>query len=706
MKILRVLLTPALVLAATVTSIAQGSAPAADTTDPYLWLEDRTGDSALEWVRARDTVTLRELCADSNFAVFQDVATELLEAKDRIPYVTLAGDYVYNFWQDAEHVRGIYRRTTLADYATPDPSWETVLDIDALNSAEGKSWVFHGANLLPPGNRRALVSLSDGGKDAATLREFDLVAKAFVNDGFSLPEAKSSVSWYDDSTVVVGTDFGTGSLTASGYPRIGKLWRRGTPLSAAVTLIDGDSSDVWAGGYVSIRPDGKVLTLSRGLTFWESQRWIAGDDGKHTEIPFPKDASMSGYFKGRVVAMLYSDWLGIPEGSIVALKLTDLDASDLASRVEVIYRPDDSTTVTRGGVAATRDYLLVSILRNVRGKVLVYSLVDSPAGGAWISRELTLPDFGSVDVVTADDYSNAFMLTFQDFLTPTKLFLYDGPDAAPREIRSLPAKFDASGMAISQGMATSADGTKIPYFLVARQDLELNGRSPTLLYGYGGFRSSETPFYSATIGKLWLSRGGVFVLANIRGGGEFGPRWHKAALLANRQRSYDDFIAVAEDLIARKITSPRHLGIQGGSNGGLLVGVAMTQRPDLFNAVVCQVPLLDMLRYTKLPPGASWIGEYGDPDTPDMRAYIATYSPYQNVKPGVKYPEVLFVTSTYDDRVHPGHARKMTAKLEALGNKVYYYEETEGGHAASADNKFRAKRYATEYTYLWKKLGE
>lgn len=679
---------------------SQASDTAGVATDPYLWLEERESDRALEWVHKHDSVTLRELQSDSNFERFRSEVLAIVNAKDKIPFVNFQGPHVYNFWQDAAHVRGILRRTTRDDYANAQPSWETVLDVDSLNRAEGKSWVYKGMTTLPPDYRLALVDLSDGGKDATVVREFDLVKKAFVAGGFELAEAKSIVTWYDENTLIVGTDFGPNSLTESGYPRIGKVWKRGTPLSAAETLMEGEVTDVWAGGYASIRPDGKHLVVGRSLSFWESEYSLVDAQSRRVPIPFPRDARITAFMKGYVVAQLHSDWLGIPEGSVVALKQADLEAVDLKSKVEVLYQPDAKSTVT--SVAATKDFLLVSILRNVKSAILCLRLSDD--SGPWTTTELDLPASGAVALDSGDDFSNDFLVTLKDYVTPTKLLRFTDPTAQPTEVKSLPARFDATGLNVTQGEAKSTDGTPIPYFLVTRKDLKLDGSHPTLLYGYGGFRSSETPFYSGSIGKLWLERGGVYVVANIRGGGEFGPRWHKEALLKNRQRAYDDFAAVARDLIARGITSPPHLGITGGSNGGLLVGVAFTQHPEVFKAVVCQVPLLDMLRYTKLPPGASWAGEYGDPDSADMRPYIAAYSPYQNVKPGVKYPDVLFVTSTADDRVHPGHARKMTARLEEQGNKVYYYEETEGGHAASADYNFVAKRLAIEYTYLWRML--
>jgi prolyl oligopeptidase len=585
MKTLRNLTVLSLAVLTLAAKCPMAAEPAGNVTDPYLWLEERDSKNSLDWVKKHDSATLGELRADSNFATFQAEALAILSSKDRIPEGTLMGNYIYNFWQDADHVRGLYRRTSLEEYAKPNPQWETVLDIDSLNKVEGKSWVYKGASWLPPDYSRALVTLSDGGKDASFVREFDGTSKTFVADGFSLPEAKSSVAWYDQNTVIVGTDFGAGSLTTSGYPRIVKLWKRGTPISEAQTILEGENSDVSVNGYVSFRPEGKVFGLDRNPTFWESTSWIVDANSQRTEVPLPKDANISAYFKGYVIARLYSDWLGFSEGSIVALKLTDLKTSDLKSKVELLYKPDEKSTVT--GVAATKDYLLVSILKNVKGRILYISLSDSGVS-RWPIGEVNLPEYGSVSVVTADDYSNVFMVSFQDFLTPTKLYLVDGPIATPKEIKSRPAMFNAQDLSISQGEATSKDGTVIPYFLISRKDLKSDGNNPTLLYGYGGFRSSETPFYSGTVGKLWLERGGVFALANIRGGGEFGPRWHRAALLKNRQKSFDDFIAVAQDLVDRKITSPQHLGIQGGSNGGLLVGAAFTQRPDLFNAVVCQ----------------------------------------------------------------------------------------------------------------------
>ncbi len=672
--------------------------------DPYLWLEEVNGDSALEWVRTHNDATMEEFQSDSNFLRFQNEALAILNSKDRIPFGTYTGGYVYNFWQDDVHVKGILRRTTLNEYMNEDPPWEVLLDIDKLNAAEGKSWVFKGAECLPPENSRCMIALSSGGQDAVYYREYDFNEKSFVKDGFYVSEAKTSLAWYDYNTLVVGTDFGPGSLTASGYPRILKLWKRGTPLAEANTLLEGESSDVSVYGQVHFRPEGNLFLLGRSVSFWQSMKWLVDEKLKKVELPFPGDATISSPFKGFLIVHLHSDWLDIPEGAILAVKISDLQSNDLKSKIKVLYEPDATSTVT--DVSATKDYIIVSILENVRGKALYFTLPDSLGTPEWTHGELSLPEMGSIQIRSADAFSNTVMIAFEDFITPPQLYLFTDPKATPRQIKSMPEMFDARNLNTTQLTATSEDGTVIPYFLVATKDLSMNGANPTLLYGYGGFRATEIPHYSGVLGKLWLENGGVYALANIRGGGEFGPKWHKAALLENRQKAFDDFIAVAEDLIKRKITSPRHLGIMGGSNGGLLMGVAFTQKPDLFNAVVCQVPLLDMLRYTKLPPGASWIGEYGDPDSADMRTYIEKYSPYQNLKSGTKYPQVLFVTSTRDDRVHPGHARKMAAKMEQMGSKIYYHEETTGGHGAATDNIQRAKRQALEYVYLMKMLTE
>ncbi|MEW6052131.1 MAG: prolyl oligopeptidase family serine peptidase [Candidatus Zixiibacteriota bacterium] len=694
------LLALAITVAVIINPIYVQTANGADD-DPFIWLENAQDSTALNWVKAQDELTLKAFENDPNFVKFQDEILTILNAKDRIPYGTLDEGQVYNFWQDETHVKGIIRRTPLAEYLKKDPQWEAVLDIDKLSADEGKNYVYAGAANLPPGRIRSMIALSIGGRDAAEYREFDFKTKAFVKDGFYMPEAKSDVTWYDANTLLVGTDFGPGSMTLSGYPRIIKKWDRGTPLSAATTIIEGDSTDVSVSASVSFRPEGNTLMLSKSLDFWDSIDWLVDSSGLKFELPFPRDSYVFP-FKGHLLVRLNSEWLGIPEGSLVAMRTADLKSPDLKSKLNVIFTPDDKTVLQ--SVTAIKDFVLLTVLENVRAKALYYWPEESADEDTWGHGSINLPDLGQISIKSANSFSNTMMISYDDFLTPTKLYLLDDPTAAPREIKSLPAGFSSDNLKVEQFSATSTDGTAIPYFMVSRKDLKLDGNNPTLLYGYGGFRASELPSYSRTIGKVWLSNGGVYVLANIRGGGEFGPRWHKSALKENRQKAFDDFISVAEDLIRRGVTSPAHLGIMGGSNGGLLVGTCFVQRPDLFKAVVCQIPLLDMLRYTKMGAGSSWIGEYGDPEIAEQRAYIEKYSPYQNLKSGVKYPEVFFWTSTADDRVHPGHARKMAARMEQMGYKTFFYEELSGGHASGADNKQRARVIALEYAYLWRML--
>lgn len=677
--------------------------------DPFIWLEEVEGERSLAWVLEHDKATAERFMSDSVFERLQENALSLLTSKERIPRGKLRGGYFYNFWQDAEHVRGIIRRTSLQEFQKDEPEWETLLDIDALNEEENESWVYDEVIGLPPDYTTCMIALSRGGKDAAVFREYDYNKKAFVPDGFFLPEAKSGVSWYDSSTLVVRTDFGEGSLTTSGYPRIVKLWKRGTDLSEAQTIIEGEAEDVSSYGEIEHSPEGSIFIVGRHVTFWETRKWIVDDNFDKTELPLPISSEINGFLKGHVIVYLHSAWLGFAEGTLIAVHqddlISDISSDDLKAKIEVLFSPDGRSAVE--DVYVTKDYVIASVLRNVVGKILYFEPVTGENGAhEWPEGVIDLPEAGSVTIRSHSAFDNTLMIMFQNFITPRTLYLLTDPKATPQIVKSLPAMFDASGLQVTQGEATSKDGTVIPYFLVADENLNLDGENPTLLYGYGGFRIAESPFYWSSMGKLWLERGGVFALANIRGGGEFGPSWHKAALLENKQKSYDDFIAVSEDLIAEGITSPRRLGIMGGSNGGLLVGAVVTQRPELFQAVICQVPLLDMLRYTVLPPGASWMGEFGNPAIPEQRAYIEKYSPYQNVREGVTYPEVLFVTSTKDDRVHPGHARKMAARMEEVGAVVHFFEETEGGHNAAADQVQRAKRQALEFNYLFRMLSK
>jgi len=673
--------------------------------DPYLWLEEVEGERALEWVHARNKECFDELEADERYGKFLSQAEKILNAKDRIPYGSIRGKYVYNFWQDAEHVRGIMRRTTPESYRLAKPEWETVLDIDALAKAEDENWVYKGTAWLAPDYERCLIKLSRGGTDASVHREFDMVAKRFVEGGFALPEAKSGVTWLDRDTLLVGTDWGEGSLTESGYPRVAKRWKRGTPLAEATTIFEGRHEDIGIWPRVMDSGEETIALVDQSLTFFTGAFHVIGPDGKLTSLPLQESADLAGFYAGRLLFTLREAWevdgQTHAQGALLAINAAVFQATGKLPSIETIYTPDERTSIE--GVTVSRSGLYVTLLQNVKGRILRFSV--NPQSGQWSSKLVPLPENGTVSISAAGPHSDTIFINYEDHVTPDRLSEFDADANKFSTLKSLAARFDAGELEVHQHMAKSADGTEVPYFVIHRKGLKPDGSTPTILYGYGGFEISLKPSYSATIGKLWLERGGAYAVANIRGGGEFGPRWHKAALKTERQRAYDDFIAVGEDLAKRGITSPKHLGISGGSNGGLLVGAIFTQRPDLLNAVVCRVPLLDMIRYTKLLAGASWAAEYGDPEDPKMREAILRYSPYQNVFPDKKYPKVFIETSTKDDRVHPGHARKMVARMREQGHEVLYYENTEGGHAAGANLKQHARRYALEYVYFSRQLG-
>ncbi|KAB8045428.1 prolyl oligopeptidase family serine peptidase [Janthinobacterium aquaticum] len=668
-------------------------------TDPLQWLEDISGERPMDWVRTHNAVTVKELQSQPGFAALDARLKTILNSKERIAYVSKEGDYYYNFWRDAQHVRGIWRRTTLAQYQAADTQWETVIDLDALAASEGENWVWGGVSCLYPKGERCLVSLSRGGGDAKVVREYDVAKRAFVDDGFKLPEAKGSASWIDTDTIFVSTDFGPGSMTSSGYPRMIKQWRRGTPLTDAKTLYEAQASDMSAGAYKDFTPGHEVQFVERQIDFYSSEMFLREGDSLK-KLPKPIDAN-AFTVRDQVVLTLRSDWningKTYPQGALLAMDFAAFMQGK--QDFEVLYAP--TATSSLDGVAATRSAILITELDKVKNRITELRHVD----GKWLRRAVDAPALGTLVVNPLDPVdSDQYFLIVTDFLNPTTLYLGQVQSDARTKIKSLPAYFDAKPYKVAQYESTSKDGTKVPYFVIMNKKTRLDGKNPTVLYGYGGFEVSLKPNYSGIIGESWLKQGGVYVLANIRGGGEFGPRWHQAALKENRQRAYDDFISVAQDLIKRKLTSPRHLGIMGGSNGGLLVGAVLTQRPDLFNAVVSQVPLLDMRRYNKLLAGASWMGEYGDPDVPEQWSYISKYSPYQNVFKDRKYPRTLFTTSTRDDRVHPGHARKMVAKMDEQGHDVLYWENTEGGHAGAANNDQQALMWAMTYTFLQKQL--
>lgn len=687
----------------TIAALLLGSTSAlasAQTTDPYQWLEDVTSDQALTWVKQQNKITRDKLDKIPSFAPLRTDLQVILDSKDRIPGIRKMGNHVYNFWTDADHPRGIWRRTSLKEYRKAQPHWESVLDVDAVAKTENENWVFKNAICREPEYDRCLIELSRGGADAVVMREFDLRSKQFVKQGFSLPEAKMNLDWRDKNTLLIGTDFGEGSMTESGYARLAKEWKRGTPISAASTIFEGEKSDIAVSANVYSHGGIEHEIVERSLTFFTSEHFLR-DNGKLIKLDVPARTRISFFGPQLLVAPREAWTTGgktFASGSLLAIDFAQYRAG--SRDFTVLFEPSSSTSLL--GFSATKNYLLVQSLDNVKSALMEWTFV----GGHWQGSSVTLPTMGAVGISPLDaTSSDQYLLSYSDYLTPSVYLLAQAGNDQRELLKSAPAFFDASPYVTEQAFATSKDGTKVPYFITRRKDLKYDGNNPTLLYGYGGFQISLTPAYSASLGKTWLDRGGVYVVPNIRGGGEFGPRWHQAALKENRQRAYDDFAAVAEDLISKKITSPAHLAAMGRSNGGLLAGVALTQRPDLFNAVVSWVPLLDMQRYNKLLAGASWVGEYGNPDVPDEWAYIQRYSPYHNVKPEVTYPNVLFITSTRDDRVHPGHARKMAAKMMDQGHpNVWYYENIEGGHGGAANNAQTADIMAIIYSFMWDKV--
>ena len=663
--------------------------------DPYLWLEGVADEDALAWVRERNAETTAVLTSGARFAAIEREILEVLDADDRVPYPRRRGEFLYNFWQDADNPRGLWRRTTLESFRTDSPEWDVLLDVDALGKAEDENWVWKGAAVLRPDYHLALVELSRGGADATVVREFDLRTREFVADGFALPEAKTRVGWVDADTIYVGTDFGDGSLTTSGYARIMKRWRRGTPVEEAEPVFEGKPEDVSVFAFRDHTPGFERDFVGRYPDFFTSEEFLLTPTGDLVRIDVPDDASTS----------VHREWLLIhprtpwtvgdttyPAGSLL---VADFDAFLAGGRdIAVVFEPDAHTSLQ--GWSWTKNHLILSELQDVKSRLEVLT------PGTWERAELPgAPEVGSAHIIDTDpDNSDEYFLDSSGYLQPTTLV--HGTVGGPAEVvKQAPALFDTDGLTVEQHFATSDDGTKVPYFVVSD-----GTPGPTLLYGYGGFEIALTPAYNAAMGRAWLARGGTYVVANIRGGGEYGPDWHRAALRENRMRAYEDFSSVARDLVARGVTTPEQLGMQGGSNGGLLAGVMLTRYPELFGAVVCQVPLLDMRRYHLLLAGASWMAEWGDPDDPADWEHIQHYSPYHLVQSGRTYPPVLFATSTRDDRVHPGHARKMAARMREQGHTPMYYENIEGGHGGAADNAQRAFMSALAWEFLLRSLSE
>ena len=684
-------------ISASLTGVAMA---AEQDQDRYAWLEDVTGDKPLAWVKEQNAKAEARLAQNAQFSQIEAGIREVLDSDAKIPGVQKIGDYYYNFWKDQQHQRGVWRRTTLVEYRKAEPLWETVLDLDALNQAEGENWVWHGADCLRPDYSRCLIALSRGGADADVTREFDLSNKQWVKDGFFRPEAKGGLGWIDRDNVFVFTDFGDGTMTSSGYPRVVKRWTRGTPLSAATPVYEGTAEDMYISAIHDDTPGFERNFVSRTIAFYNNELFVLGKDGGLTKVDAPNSAEKSVRREWLTLDLREPWTVGGKTYAAGALLVTKFDDFMAGKRdFDVLFEPSDTTSLA--GVAWTKNHVVLNVLDDVKNRLQVLT----PGAKGWEKSDFVgAPAFGTIAVGAVDaDESDALWMTVTDYLTPTTLSLVD-VGQQPEVLKTMPAFFDASDKVIEQHFANSKDGTRVPYFVVHDKAMQLDGSNPTLLYGYGGFEISLTPNYSGGMGRAWLDKGGVYVVANIRGGGEYGPRWHQAALKQNRHKAYEDMAAVAQDLVARKITTARHLGVQGGSNGGLLTGNMLTQYPELFGAVVVQVPLLDMKRYSHLLAGASWMAEYGNPDTADWE-FIKTFSPYHLFDANKQYPPVLFTTSTRDDRVHPGHARKMAAKMIDAGKDVTYYENVEGGHGGAANNAQAAHMQALAYSFLWQRLG-
>lgn len=661
-----------------------------------LFLEEIQGEKALSWVKQENKRTQDKLEAHPEFEQLRKSSEKILTRSDKLLVAAqLKPGEAFNFWQDQNHKKGILRTQSWENYLAGEDSWQTLIDFDELSAEEERSWVYKGLDCLK-NSSRCLVKLSDGGSDSSFMREFDLETKQFVKDGFSASASKSDYSWIDIDTLLVGDAFDKDSQTDSGYPKIVKLWQRGKTLSDGQKVFEGEQSDVavWMRSDDDLPPGHKLLM--RWLTFYAQELYYY--DGESTKLlKIDPKHSLTDIFSDQIIVELKKDDYNHKSGDLVSIPVEQALQGEIVA--QLLFSPSSKQSIS--SVRQTKDQLLVQVLDNVKEKLFSFRLKN----GKWESDLIQLPQDGNIGVFGTSAFNNDFLVSYESFLVPETLYAVSS-DLNLKQIQNVPPVFDASKIQMQQKFAKSADGTEVPYFIMSSKDMNNNGRNPTLIYGYGGFEISLSPNYMGVFGKNWLERGGVYVIANIRGGGEYGPKWHQAALKHNRHKAYEDFEAVAEALISDKVTSPEHLAIRGGSNGGLLVGAVATRRPELFNGVICAVPLLDMLRFHKLLAGASWMAEYGNPENETDATYLAGYSPYHQVKKETKYPEIFFVTSTLDDRVHPSHARRMAHKLQSFGKPFYYYENIEGGHSASADLEQRAYQYALEISYLLEKIGD
>lgn len=699
---MRVLLTLSLLLV-----LAAQNAIAKQVADEFLWLEDVSAKQSMDWALSMNQETAKAYKSKPIYQQLYQEALQALNNKTRIPQIKQRGKWVYNYWKDKANPRGIYRRAKLKAFKNNQIKWQTVLDMDEYNAKNAGNWAFKGMNCLAPKYRHCLVFLSPGGTDSTMMKEFDMKTMSFVNDGFTLPNSKMRVSWRNKNNLFVATDFGEGSMTESGYPRILKSWERGKPLSEAKTLKEASPQSIWIGAYRSGSGSEAKEYIYEGLTFWSNANYQLVD-GEAKALALPKTAVIEDSYQGRLLVSLKQDWTfqekQLSKGSVLLINPNILTGENPdGDDWQVLLQSPKNGTIE--SIATSDDSIIVTLLEDVVGTIKVYTEDDNDK---WQSKTIAFPDNGTVSLMSLDEKTGSFFARYESFLIPPTLYFVDGKTLTSQKVSSQSPSFDAAPYQVKQYFARSKDGTSVPYFVVMNKQTKFDGNNPTHIFAYGGFRNSVTPSYSGSYealegayGNMWLARGGVFVSASIRGGGEYGPNWHQSALLENRYKAFEDFEAVAEDLIERKITSPKKLSIEGRSNGGLLVGATMTRRPDLYNAVICGVPLLDMKRYNKLLAGASWVGEYGNPDIPEQWQYIKQYSPYQNLQKGTDYPAVFFYTSTKDDRVHPGHARKMAAKMKSYGYPVWYYENTEGGHKGSSTNEQLAERLALAFTHLW-----
>ncbi|MFX4085031.1 prolyl oligopeptidase family serine peptidase [Sphingobium yanoikuyae] len=679
-----------------------GAPAPAPADDPFVWLEDWTGPRAMQWVEAENKATVATLQGDPRYAGYYKDALAIASAKDRIAMPMLVHGRIYNFWRDADHPQGVWRYTSEADYASASPRWTTVLDLDALSKAEGHKWVWKGATILDPEERIALLALSDGGEDAVRLREFDLVDGRFVPGGFDIPNAKQNAVWLDKDILLLSRDWGADSLTKSGYPFVIKTLKRGQRLEDAQEVFRGAASDQLMSMPILLS-DGqgnRAAFLFRGVTFFGNETWLLTAQGTK-RLALPARSQLQGMVDGQVLIQTSEEWTSggvtVPAGALASVALKALQDGGVLTP-EILFAPTPRQSID--GVVATQNRVVLSLNDNVRGRVRVYAR----AASGWSAQPVDLPDNATISTVAASDKSDKTYLAVAGFLAPTTLWAMDAADPKPVQVKAMPARFDAAGLVVEQFEATSSDGTKIPYFIVHKKGMTPDGSTPAIMTAYGGFEVPMTPSYAAITGKLWLERGNSFVLANIRGGGEFGPAWHEAGLKTKRQIIYDDFAAVAQDIFARKLSSPQKFGIYGGSNGGLLMGVEFNQHPDLWNGVVIQVPLLDMIRYEQIAAGASWVDEYGSVSVPEEKAFLENISPYANIRKGVAYPTPYIWTTTKDDRVGPQHARKFAARLKDYGLPYLFYEDTAGGHSGDADIEQGARLQAMQMVYFSQRL--